>query len=162
MRGLENSWCWQNILCIIYHHQGTLCQARIHKSRSWLNSWQSVGKLPQQSLHCRLFLVLTFLMPWKLLCSHPLLLVSKNTLNLHMPRWGEPTAMPKRPNSCQIYSFNTSSRGCGTRGLKESVRRGGKGKSFGTKTPQLSFPKHWIFIWLFSVIMTGYFFPPIS
>lgn len=57
-------------------------------------------------------------MPWKLLCSHPLLLVSKNSLSLHMPRWGKPIAMPKRLNSCQIYLFNASTLVYGSEVLK--------------------------------------------
>ena len=59
---------------------------------------------------CWFFLLLTLLMFWKLLCSHPLLLVSKHTLNLHMPKEGENLiSMPKRLSSCQRHSFNTHS-----------------------------------------------------
>lgn len=59
---------------------------------------------------CWFFLLLTLLMLWTLLCSHPLLLVSKHTLNLHMPKEEENLiSMPKRLSSCQRYSFNTHS-----------------------------------------------------
>lgn len=46
----------------------------------------------------------------KLPYSHPLLLVSKHTLNLHLPR-KKPNfiLMPKSLSSCQRYSFNTYS-----------------------------------------------------
>lgn len=44
------------------------------------------------------------------LCSHPLLLMSKYTLSLHMPREKQNfILMPKRLSSCQGYSANTHS-----------------------------------------------------
>lgn len=89
----------------------TIEEALSAKRGNELTFWDSIcGKSPW---HCLLLIFFSCPHLWgseSCLCSHPLLLVSKHTLSLHMPRQKQNfILMPKRLSSCQGYSANTHS-----------------------------------------------------
>lgn len=124
----------------------TIEEALSAKRGNELTFWDSMrGKSPWYCLLLISFLP-TPLRLWKLSCSHPLLLVSKHTLSLHMPREKQNfILMPKRLSSCQGYSANTHSLSVAT--WRCCLREGGlqgigwREKAFLMKPCTVPYPK---------------------
>lgn len=92
VRELSKPKCWGRVHTALNNQEGCSISPKGQWARG-LHGILQVGRLPGYFLLGLIFffLLLILLMLWKLLCSHPLLLVSKHTLNLHMPkRRGKP------------------------------------------------------------------------